>query len=220
MVVEAPFWAERSVFAQCNIPGDVVVLINFVEAAAYSGVHVAVSISYKSVTYATDRHVTLLRDAAVLERGGGARRASRGAQPASRCVRREQLSPRRHCARAGQRPSTCNTVASQVAAGQPSMIMELYVPARSSQLHGSSCIHHLRLARVKVRSLLCPGRTSCPQLCASLVCTPQAGMHRRSAERTSCWRAERRGYHHRLVQIERRGRSRPSARAAARSVAL
>ena len=145
---------------------------------------------------------------------------ARRAQPASGRVRGEQLSPRRQRARARElAPNATRCLASRRRCSCPS-IPELYVAARPPPLRESMRAHQVRMTRANTRTSHRPDRPSHTHSRASPSVLPQTTHHRRSVESTSCWRQERRGHHHARLHSQWRGRRRPSARAAARGVAV
>ena len=142
------------------------------------------------------------------------------ARSASGRMPHEQLSPRRQRPRAGRRsPNVTRCTSSRRRCSSPSSL-QLYVAARPSPLRESMRAHQVRVARAKTRTAHRPDRPSLTHARASPSVLPQTTPHRRSVEPTSCWRQERRGHHQARLHSQWRGRRRPSARAAARGVAV
>ena len=179
-----------------------------------------VSSSYTWYTNRSEARCNLLGRAAVLAHVLAVLRVARAAEPASGRVHREQLSPRRQRARAGElAPNATRCLASRRRCSCPS-IPELYVAARPPPLRESMRAHQVRMTRANTRTSHRPDRPSHTHSRASPSVLPQTTHHRRSVESTSCWRQERRGHHQARLHSRRRGRRRPSARAAARGVAV
>ena len=145
---------------------------------------------------------------------------ARRAQPASGRVHREQLSSGRQRARAGELapnatrvhfepPPLQQSIRTRAVRGR-STATTARIDARPSGTRGPSEEAHRPS----------PRRPYHTHARASPSVLPQTTPHRRSVEPTSCWRQERRGHHHARPHSQWRGRRRPSARAAARGVAV
>jgi hypothetical protein len=174
--------------------------------------------SYKRFSHPTEARCNLLGSAAVLAHMLAVPRDANCARSASGRVHREQLSPRRQRPRAGGRsPIVTRCTSSRRRCSSPST-SELQVAARPPPLRESMRAHQARMTRAKTRTTHRPDRPSHTHARALPSVLPQTTPHRRSVEPTSCWRQERRGHRQGRLLGQRHGRSRASARTAARGV--